>query len=147
MCYSHHCALQLEGVNWLLWNWWNHRSSILADEMGLGKTIQTTAFLHTLWRNELTQNRGPHLIVAPLSLVAQWQSEIDAWSPDMNVVVYHGNAEAREVLRAREWWFDEPFVSRDTAKALRKAGIPKFNVMVTTFEVALREVSENSSLI
>ena len=26
---------QLEGVNWLLWNWRNHRSYILADEMGL----------------------------------------------------------------------------------------------------------------
>ena len=28
---------QLEGVNWLLFNWWNKRSCILADEMGLGK--------------------------------------------------------------------------------------------------------------
>ena len=27
---------QLEGVNWLLWNWRNRRSCILADEMGLG---------------------------------------------------------------------------------------------------------------
>ncbi len=24
---------QLEGVNWLLWNWWNRRSCILADEV------------------------------------------------------------------------------------------------------------------
>lgn len=29
-------AYQLEGVNWLLWNWYNRRSCILADEMGLG---------------------------------------------------------------------------------------------------------------
>lgn len=28
---------QLEGVNWLLWNWYNRRSCILADEMGWGK--------------------------------------------------------------------------------------------------------------
>jgi hypothetical protein len=28
---------QLEGVNWMLWNWWHKRSCILADEMGLGK--------------------------------------------------------------------------------------------------------------
>jgi Chromo (CHRromatin Organisation MOdifier) domain len=28
---------QLEGVNWLMWNWWNRRSCILADEMGLGE--------------------------------------------------------------------------------------------------------------
>jgi hypothetical protein len=27
---------QLEGVNWLLWNWWHKRPCILADEMGLG---------------------------------------------------------------------------------------------------------------
>ena len=27
---------QLEGVNWLTWNWYNKRSCILADEMGLG---------------------------------------------------------------------------------------------------------------
>lgn len=30
-------SYQLEGVNWLLWNWFNKRSCILADEMGLGK--------------------------------------------------------------------------------------------------------------
>lgn len=30
---------QLEGVNWLLWNWWHKRPCILADEMGLGKLI------------------------------------------------------------------------------------------------------------
>jgi Chromo (CHRromatin Organisation MOdifier) domain len=29
-------SYQLEGLNWLLFNWWNHRSCILADEMGLG---------------------------------------------------------------------------------------------------------------
>ena len=29
-------SYQLEGVNWLLFNWWNKRSCILADEMGLG---------------------------------------------------------------------------------------------------------------
>jgi chromodomain helicase DNA binding protein 8 len=28
---------QLEGVNWLLWNWWLRRPCILADEMGLGE--------------------------------------------------------------------------------------------------------------
>ena len=30
-------SYQLEGLNWLLFNWWNKRSCILADEMGLGK--------------------------------------------------------------------------------------------------------------
>lgn len=34
-------SYQLEGVNWLLFNWFNKRSCILADEMGLGKTCQS----------------------------------------------------------------------------------------------------------
>ena len=27
---------QLEGVNWMVWNWYQRRNCILADEMGLG---------------------------------------------------------------------------------------------------------------
>eukprot|EP00980_Cylindrotheca_fusiformis_P012455 scaffold3054_cov129-Cylindrotheca_fusiformis.AAC.19 len=37
-------SYQLEGVNWLLFNWWNKRSCILADEMGLGK-VRFSRFL------------------------------------------------------------------------------------------------------
>jgi SNF2 family DNA or RNA helicase len=29
-------AYQLEGLNWLVFNWYQRRNSILADEMGLG---------------------------------------------------------------------------------------------------------------
>lgn len=40
-------SYQLEGVNWLLFNWWNKRSCILADEMvsSLMKEFVTTHFL------------------------------------------------------------------------------------------------------
>ena len=50
---------QLEGVNWLLWNWYNQRSCILADEMGLGKTIQSIGFLEGLQRLPKGSVRGP----------------------------------------------------------------------------------------
>jgi len=33
--------------------------------------------------------RGPFLIIAPLSTIANWQREFEAWT-DLNVVVYHG---------------------------------------------------------
>jgi SNF2 family DNA or RNA helicase len=39
---------QLEGVNWLLFNFFQGRASILADEMGLGKTAQALFFLKRL---------------------------------------------------------------------------------------------------
>ncbi len=32
---------QFEGLNWLVFSWFEARGSILADEMGLGKTVQT----------------------------------------------------------------------------------------------------------
>ena len=38
-------SYQLEGVNWLLWNWFNKRSCILADEMGLGKVNHGTIYV------------------------------------------------------------------------------------------------------
>lgn len=36
---------QLEGLNWLLFNWHARQNCILADEMGLGKTVQSIALL------------------------------------------------------------------------------------------------------
>eukprot|EP00977_Amphora_coffeiformis_P024011 scaffold14974_cov195-Amphora_coffeaeformis.AAC.18 len=38
-------SYQLEGVNWLLFNWWNKRSCILADEMGLGTCTGWSGFM------------------------------------------------------------------------------------------------------
>lgn len=42
---------QIDGVSWLLFNWYNNRGCILADEMGLGKTVQTVATLDHIHKN------------------------------------------------------------------------------------------------
>lgn len=39
---------QMEGLNWLLYNYHQEKNVILADEMGLGKTIQVIAAIATL---------------------------------------------------------------------------------------------------
>lgn len=39
---------QMEGLNWLLYNFHQKKNVILADEMGLGKTIQLIAFMASL---------------------------------------------------------------------------------------------------
>jgi chromodomain-helicase-DNA-binding protein 4 len=39
---------QMEGVNWLLYNYHQGKNVVLADEMGLGKTIQVIAAIATL---------------------------------------------------------------------------------------------------
>ena len=134
-------SYQLEGVNWLLFNWWNKRSCILADEMGLGKTIQSAAFLQELQTQPATQVRGPFLIVAPLSLIGQWQSELRSWAPDINVVLYHGSADARDFLVQHEFYYTEQFVNKVAATKLKKNHITKFHVLITTYEVVLKDIA------
>lgn len=44
---------------------------------------------------------GPFLIIAPLSTLTNWASEVTRWCPSMPVLAYHGNgAKARAALRA-----------------------------------------------
>ncbi|ETV86000.1 hypothetical protein H257_02499 [Aphanomyces astaci] len=123
-------AYQLEGLNWLRWNWYNSRASVLADEMGLGKTIQTLAFLDDL---RVSQHLpGPFLVVAPLSLIAQWQSECETWT-DMDCVVYHGSSEAREIIQRFE------FYHLVHGKLDKRRGF-KFHILVTTYEIAIKDI-------
>lgn len=131
---------QLEGVNWLLWNWWHKRSCILADEMGLGKTIQSIAFLHQLRSMKSTSINGPFLVIAPLSLVSQWQSELATWSPNMNCVVFHGNAEARDIIVNNEFYYHESFTSKLVAQQLKRVNACKFNILLTTYEMAMKDI-------
>jgi SNF2 family DNA or RNA helicase len=97
--------------------------------------------LQELQNNSATQVRGPFLIVAPLSLVGQWQSELQAWTPDMNVVLYHGSADARDFLVQQEFYYSDPFVHKSTAVKLKKQHVTKFHVLITTYEVVLKDIA------
>ena len=53
-----------------------------ASIFAVGKTIQSIAFLASLFEDKLT----PHLVVAPLSTLRNWEREFSTWAPQMNVV-------------------------------------------------------------
>lgn len=127
---------QLQGINWLLSQWYRGVNCILADEMGLGKTVQVVATLEHLRTRESL--RGPFLIVAPLSTIGHWHREVETWT-DMNVCTYYdtGGAEAREVIRQYEWYYP----GLDGRKDLLK-----FNVLVTTYETFMADVDFLTSL-
>jgi superfamily II DNA or RNA helicase len=71
---------QLEGFNWAVSAWRAGLPGILnADEQGLGKTLQTIAFLAWLqghMRFPDAAQRGPILVVAPTSLLVNWEEEV-----------------------------------------------------------------------
>uniref|UniRef100_A0A669F6A2 Chromodomain helicase DNA binding protein 1 n=1 Tax=Oreochromis niloticus TaxID=8128 RepID=A0A669F6A2_ORENI len=117
---------QLDSLNWMAHSWCKSNSCILADEMGLGKTIQTICFLNYLFNEH--QLYGPFLLVVPLSTLTSWQREIHLWAPQMNVVVYLGDISSRNMIRTHEWMHSH-------SKRL------KFNILLTTYEILLKDKS------
>lgn len=81
---------QENGLRWLVRLTDNQMSGILADDMGLGKTVQTLSLLAFL--AESRQQRGPHLVVSPMSTLQHWCDEILQWLPTFRFLVYRGNA-------------------------------------------------------
>lgn len=69
---------------------------ILADEMGLGKTIQTISFISVLM--DAHHVYGPFLLIVPLSTIVTWQKEFELWAPQVNVIVYIGDINSRNMV-------------------------------------------------
>uniref|UniRef100_A0A9J8A2E0 Chromodomain helicase DNA binding protein 6 n=1 Tax=Cyprinus carpio carpio TaxID=630221 RepID=A0A9J8A2E0_CYPCA len=122
---------QLEGMNWLLFNWYNRKNCILADEMGLGKTIQSITFLYEIFLMSL---RGPFLIIAPLSTITNWEREFRTWT-EMNVIVYHGSQISRQMIQQYEMYH------RDEQGNI-VSGQFKFHGIITTFEMIMADCPE-----
>ncbi len=83
---------QLTGVKWLYNIYKSGFGGILADEMGLGKSIQLI-YLTKLIIKEKTNAKI--LIVAPTSLIYNWQKEFDKFGPELNYKVFAENKTQR----------------------------------------------------
>uniref|UniRef100_A0A087Y061 DNA helicase n=1 Tax=Poecilia formosa TaxID=48698 RepID=A0A087Y061_POEFO len=126
---------QLEGMNWLMFNWYNRKNCILADEMGLGKTIQSITFLYEIFNMGI---RGPFLIIAPLSTITNWEREFRTWT-HMNVIVYHGSQISRQMILQYEMFY------RDQQGNTISGGL-KFHGLITTFEMIMADCPELKKL-
>ncbi|KAF7932448.1 uncharacterized protein EAE98_003747 [Botrytis deweyae] len=93
---------QLEGLNWLLFNFHQQKNVILADEMGLGKTIQIVALIASLVKDK--PKCSPFLVVTPNSTCPNWRREIKKWAPGLRVVAYYGARSAREMAMKYEMY-------------------------------------------
>jgi superfamily II DNA or RNA helicase len=111
---------QIEGLNWLYYQWYCQKNGILADEMGLGKTIQVIGFMATLVQEH---SCFPFLIVVPNSTCANWRREIKQWAPSLRVVAYFGSSQARDMAYKYEMF-------PEGVKELR------CHIVVTSYEAA-----------
>lgn len=79
---------QQDGLNWLAFlNKYNF-GGILADDMGLGKTAQVISLL--LYKKSV-KGKTLNLIVAPKSLLFNWEAEVQKFTKDLKVIKYYGS--------------------------------------------------------
>ncbi|TCM23811.1 DEAD/DEAH box helicase [Novosphingobium sp. ST904] len=81
-------AYQATGCGWLAALREAGMGGILADDMGLGKTLQ--AITHILAIRGSTSTPRPVLIVAPTSVLPNWQAEIARFAPGLACLLWHG---------------------------------------------------------
>ena len=85
---------QARGLAWLSTMGRLGLGACLADDMGLGKTIQLLAFLLQR-REEAPEDKRPALLVAPTSVVGNWEREVERFAPSLKVIRHYGADRAR----------------------------------------------------
>ena len=83
---------QKEGYVWMkrLDSW--GAGACLADDMGLGKTVQTLAFILS------KSSEGPSLVIAPKSVLPNWESEAAKFVPSLKVTVLNETRDRRDAV-------------------------------------------------
>ncbi|BDA73299.1 putative helicase [Calothrix sp. PCC 7716] len=82
---------QKRGVSWLSYLENLGLNGCLADDMGLGKSLQVIARLIQERENSNgSKSLLPTLLIAPTSVVGNWQREIAKFAPHLKVMVHHG---------------------------------------------------------
>jgi ATP-dependent helicase STH1/SNF2 len=128
---------QIKGLQWMVSLYNNRLNGILADEMvrflyysswmvtdfffslqGLGKTIQTISLITFLI--EVKRQRGPFLVIVPLSTMTNWTGEFAKWAPSVRTISYKGNPTQRRGLQ----------------NEIRSG---QFHVLLTTYEYIIKD--------
>ncbi|HBK82315.1 MAG TPA: serine/threonine protein kinase, partial [Flavobacterium sp.] len=131
---------QISGIQWLLDHHYNKLGACLADDMGLGKTLQTIAVL-TFVKEQMQpiENKDAldlfsiletkpqplnALIVAPSSLIFNWENELKKFAPFLKVASYSG---------------------RDRQSIKKK--LLEYDVIITSYTIVLKDIEFLKSLL
>ncbi|RMZ84206.1 hypothetical protein DV738_g478, partial [Chaetothyriales sp. CBS 135597] len=135
---------QMEGLNWLYYQWYSNQNAILADEMGLGKTIQLVAFFSLLVEEHQC---WPFLVVVPNSTCPNWRREIKKWAPSLRAVCYYGSSAARKLTHDYELFpKDDKDKHGIAAAAGRKSGFKdiRAHIVIASYESMVEEKTRQS---
>ena len=127
---------QKEGVAWLQ-HLFKHsptdcRGCVLADDMGLGKTLQLLTLL--AWAFEQDRSLSPALIVAPVSLLENWQEEINNFFAKDSLAVAIVYGEYLRALRLPRASIDSQLIEKGLVKFLKPGWIGSAKIVLTTYE-------------
>ena len=127
---------QLSGVAWLQHLFGNAphhcRGAVLADDMGLGKTLQLLTLL--AWAFETTPSLSPALIVAPVSLLENWEEEAAKFLKPGTLSLLTAYGDALAALRVPRESIDVQLRSEGLVKFLKPGWRGAANIVLTTYE-------------
>jgi SNF2 family DNA or RNA helicase len=127
---------QLQGLGWLQYLWSQSprfcRGGILADDMGLGKTLQLLSFIIVCL--ETDSSIDPFLVVAPVSLLENWQEEIDRFfiAESIPILTLYGNELSKKMLPKERVMYQGSEV--DVGRLLRADWLGSAKLVLTTYE-------------
>ncbi len=107
---------QLKGVGWLWFMYKYGLNGILADDMGLGKTLQALAVIQKAKEEE---GPAPTLVIAPTTVVFNWESEIQKFAPELTCLKLQGGE--------RKNFFKE---------------IPNYDIIITSYALIRRDIAK-----
>ena len=81
---------------------------ILADDMGLGKTLQVISLL-----DQTRADNKTSIVIAPASLILNWEDEVKKFSPDLKAASVYGTVEQRESIITKANDYDLLITSYD----------------------------------
>jgi len=107
---------QLKGFGWLWFMYKYGLNGILADDMGLGKTLQA---LTVLQKAKEEDGAMPSLVIAPTTVVFNWEAEIQKFAPTLSCLKLQGGE--------RKQFF---------------AKIPEYDVVITSYALLRRDIKK-----
>jgi SNF2 family DNA or RNA helicase len=110
---------QLKGVSWLAFIKQFGLGACLADDMGMGKSIQLITLLLHERVIKHSNSLCPTLLICPMSIVGNWQRELQRFAPSLKVMVHHGAERLSGQAFADE--------------------VEKHDVVITTYSLVLRD--------